>query len=431
MTLLRDLSVLWSLPHILILFMLLYRSRYPRKKTLWLTAAAMGPLIALNVAGVARFGAGVMGKVFILTCTLPSLLFFWFVSRDKKGRFFFTFGLADTVALWIIAVTNVADYYFGGQQYILMFLGRLALFPLAEWVAVRYLRRPYMELQESVASGWGIFAGMTGLYYILLAVSANFPVIITARPQELPAFLLILTLMPMTYATMFIAMYRQLLLYRKQQGERVLQEQKNTLEAQLENQQRIRKMKHDMKGYTATLSGLLTAGRIKEAVEYLKGVESEMDTLPRQFCANPYLNAVFTHYFRKLEELGAECRMDIQIGDEEQPYMELCQILSNGLENACDALKGLAVEKREISVQMKYNRKHLIIRIRNRCREELCVKRGEIPATSKEGHDHGFGLATVREAAERLEGEMFCYTENGNFVLDVMVLCDSVSGEGI
>ena len=175
----------------------------------------------------------------------------------------------------------------------------------------------------------------------------------------------------------------------------------------------------------------LTAGRIKEAVEYLKGVESEMDTLPRQFCANPYLNAVFTHYFRKLEELGAECRMDIQIGDEEQPYMELCQILSNGLENACDALKGLAVEKREISVQMKYNRKHLIIRIRNRCREELCVKRGEIPATSKEGHDHGFGLATVREAAERLEGEMFCYTENGNFVLDVMVLCDSVSGEGI
>ena len=134
---------------------------------------------------------------------------------------------------------------------------------------------------------------------------------------------------------------------------------------------------------------------------------------------------------RTLEELGAECRMDIQIGDEEQPYMELCQILSNGLENACDALKGLAVEKREISVQMKYNRKHLIIRIRNRCREELCVKRGEIPATSKEGHDHGFGLATVREAAERLEGEMFCYTENGNFVLDVMVLCDSVSGEGI
>ena len=306
MTLLRDLSVLWSLFHILVLFMLLYRSRYPQKKTFLLTTVTMGPLIFLNVAGVALFGAALMGKIFILTCTLPSLLFFWFVSKDKKGRFFFTFGLADTVALWIIAVTNIVDFYFGGQQYILMLAGRLVLFPLAEWVAVHYLRKPYMELQDAVANGWGIFAGMTGIYYILLAVSANYPVVVTSRPQELPVFLLILALMPMNYATVFIAMYRQLLLYRKQQGERLLQEQKNTLEAQLENQQRIRKMKHDMKGHTVLLSGLLTAGKIKEAMEYLKGVEDEMDALPQQFCANPYLNAVFAHYFRKLEELGAE-----------------------------------------------------------------------------------------------------------------------------
>lgn len=37
MTILRDLSVLWSLIHVLILFIFLYESRYPRKKTLVLT----------------------------------------------------------------------------------------------------------------------------------------------------------------------------------------------------------------------------------------------------------------------------------------------------------------------------------------------------------------------------------------------------------
>lgn len=263
MIILRDLSMLWSLFHILILFMLLYRSRYPRRKTFLLTGICMGPLILLNVAGLAVYGAEFMGRVFILTCTLPSLLFFWFMSRDKKGRFFFTFCLADTVALWIISVTNIADFYFGGQQYVLMFVGRLVLFPLAEWRAVRRLRKPYMELQEAVAEGWGLFAGMTAFYYVLLAVNANFPEVITKRPQELPAFLLILVLMPMTYATIFTAMYRQLLLHRKRQSERVLQEQKNTLEAQLDNQQSIRKMKHDMKGYTATLSGLLAAGKCR------------------------------------------------------------------------------------------------------------------------------------------------------------------------
>lgn len=176
-----------------------------------------------------------------------------------------------------------------------------------------------------------------------------------------------------------------------------------------------------MKGYTATLSGLLAEGKTEEALTYLKGVEAEMDTMSGQFCANPYINAVFVHYAGKLEGMRADFRSDIQVGEEELPYMELCQILSNGLENTCDALRTLEQEKRRASVQMKYNRNYLLIRIRNRCRDGLQVERGVTPATDKTGQDHGFGLATIREAAERLDGESVCYTEDGNFVLDVMV----------
>lgn len=421
MTILRDISMLWSLFHILILFMLLYRSRFPRKKTIFLTGITMGPLALLTVAGLAYYGAEFMGRIFILTLTLPSFLFFWFMSKDKKGKFFFTFCMTDTAALWIIGVTNIADFYLGGQQYILMLIGRLILFPLAEWAAYRYLRKPYNELQEAVDGGWGLFAGMTALYYVLLTVSANFPVMVTKRPGELPTFLLILLLMPLTYRTIFVAMYRQLLLHRKKQSERILMEQKNTLEVQLDSQMNIRKLKHDMKGYTATLSGLLTEGKIDEALAYLKGVELKMNIQAGQYCANPYLNAVFVHYAEKLEEMGVVFKSSIQIGAENLPSIELCQILSNGLENACDALKRLEKEERRISLHMGYNRNYLLIRIKNKCRGDLHVVQGEIPATDKEGFDHGFGLATIKEMAGRLDGEMFCYTENGHFILDVMI----------
>ncbi len=428
MTILRDLSVLWPLFHILILFMMLYRSRYSRRKTMILMGISMGLVILVNMTGLVRYGAEVMGKVFVLTCTLPSLLFFWFISRDRNGRFFFTFCMADTVALWVISVTNVADYFWGNEQYVLMFIGRLVLFPLLEWVAVRYIRKPYMELQEAVPDGWGVFAGMTALYYILFVVMGNYPVLITARKQEMPAFLLVLVLMPMTYAVIFMSLYRQLLLHQKQQAERTLQGQKNTLEAQLESQQNIRRMKHDMKGYTVTLSGLLAAGQIMEAQTYLKGVAEKMDTLLGQYCANPYINAVLAHYIGKLEEMGAVCRMDLQIGDEALPHMELCQILSNELENACDALQGLPADRREVSVLMKYNRVYLLMRIKNRCRDDLYVERGTIPPTNKKEHGHGFGLVTVREAAERLGGDMACYAENGSFVLEVMIPVSSFQG---
>lgn len=423
---LRELSIYWSMIHILIIFILLFRSRYTRKKTILATGICMGVLILLNGAGMAILGIEALLQIFVLTCTVPSFLFFYVLSADRNFKFIFSFCLADTSCLWIMVVTNLLDYFLGGGQYVMMLISRLIAFPLIEYLIWRYLRTPYLELQDVVEKGWGIFSGMTMLYYILLAVTMKNAASIIDNPENMFQCILMLALMLFNYATIFTSLYRQLMLYRKQQSERILLEQKNMLKAQLENQQQIRRMKHDMKGYSATLLGLLAEGKIKEAVVYLKGVETEMDTLEGPFCANPYINAVFVQYFAKLEELGAECTMDIQAGEEELPYMDLCQILSNGLENACDALRKLDIKNRKVSVEMNYNRNHLTIRIKNRCREDLHVDKGKIPSTDKAEPGHGFGLPTIQTAAGRLGGDIMCYTEKGDFVLEVMVSCQSL-----
>ncbi len=259
------------------------------------------------------------------------------------------------------------------------------------------------------------------LYYVLVAVVADFPTNISERPEDAPVCFLILLLMFFTYATMFSALYRQLLLHRKQQSERILLEQKHSLELQLENQQQIRKLKHDMKGYTVILSGLLAAGKTEEAAVYLKNMESEMEPVVRPFCTNIYLNTVFSHYHQKFQKLDMVLRLDVQVGEEELPYMELCQILTNGLENAWTASAELPAGEREASIQMKYSRDYLIIRLKNKCRSDLVVEKGILPRSSKKEKGHGFGLSTIQEAAGRLGGEMFAYTCNGYFILDVMV----------
>lgn len=428
MTVIRDISIFWAMFHVIFLFLMLFRSRFTRKRTIVAAAIGMGALMTANGAGLLVFGFEALSRAFLFTCSIPSFIFFYVMSADKRFRFLLSFCLADTTCLWIMAVTNLLDFYLGGGQYILMLVSRLIAFPLTEYLVWRYLRKPYLELQDAVKKGWGVFAGMTMLYYVLLVVVVQYPTNITKRPQDTFLCVLILILMLLNYATIFTALYRQLLLYRRQQHERLLIAQKNALEAQLDNQQHIRRMKHDMKGYTATLSGLLANGSVEEALKYLKGVEARMDILPGQLCANPYVNAVLTYYAGKLEEMEAEFNTDIQIGEEELPYMELCQILSNGLENACDALKGLEKEKRKVSVRMKYNREYLLIRIRNKCRESLHVEQGVMPVTDKENQEHGFGLVTVKEAAEHLGGEIFCYTENGMFILDVLVARDTFPG---
>lgn len=419
--LLRDLSIYWCLLHVALIFVMLFRSRFDRKKSLILVGTGIGVLVLLNGIGLVVLGHERMGKLFLLTLSLPSLIYFWLLSKDRNGKFLLTFCLADTSCLWMMAVTNLLDTFLGGGQYVLMFVSRLLLFPLLEYLVYRYFRKPYLELQEAVDKGWGVFAGMTMLYYVLVAVVADFPTNIAERPEDAPLCILILTLMFFTYATMFTALYRQLLLNRKQQSERILSEQKHSLELQLENQQQIRKLKHDMKTHTVTLSGLLAAGKTEEAAGYLKNMEAEMEPVIQPICANMYLNAVFSHYVRKFQGLEIRLHLDIQVGEETLPYMELCRILSNGLENAWEASAELPTQEREASVQMKYSRDYLLIRIKNKCRRGLSVEKDTVLKSSKKEPGHGFGLATIQEAAAALDGDMFAYTDNGNFVLDVMV----------
>lgn len=418
---LKQASVAWAMIHVIFLFILLFRPRYSKKMSVMMASIGMGILMALNLAGLLLFGFELMGKIFFFTCTIPSFIFLYVLSKDRRFRFLLTFCLADTISFWVMVVTNLLDHYLGGGNYVLMFISRLLVFPLLEYFAYRYLRKPYLELQDEVKEGWGIFAGTTMLYYLLLIIVSQYPTNIVERPKDVLPCVLILVLMFFTYGTIFYALYRQLQLHRKRQSELRLQEQKNLLEAKLENQQHIRRMKHDMKGYTVVLSGLLTAGKTQEALDYLEQVKTKMDSLLGQFCANPYINGIFVHYAQKFQELGVEYRTEVLIGTEELPYMALCQILSNGLENAYNALKELDGQEREVLVQMRYKKDYLTIRIQNSCQKDLKVEKGTIPASKKPGRDHGFGLVTIQESARELGGDMICYAADGKFVLDVMV----------
>lgn len=420
--LLRQLSILWSLFHILILFILIYRSRYSLKTTMIATGICMGLLILGNVWGLARFGPGVMGKLFILTCTLPSLVFFFYMSKDRGGRFFFTFCITDTIALWIIAVTNLLDFYLHGQC-VIMLVNRIVAFPLLEFFVYRYLRKPYLEVQSHVEKGWWIFALMTALYYMLLAVMSNWPTVVTDRPHDLPAMFLVLLLMPMTYLVIFFALYRQLLLFRTQQQQRELRIQMETYEAQLENQRMIRQMKHDMKAHFAALTGMLAEGRSEEAKSYLQEASDYSDELAgSKYCEDPYLNGVLTQFVARFEKLETAIEIDVSVPIIITHRVELCLILSNALENAWEASQKLPVRERFVSLQMR--KKHnnlLLIRIKNHCDKRLVTREGTLPKSTKQEAGHGFGLPTMKELAARLGGEIVCYAEGGLFVVDVMV----------
>lgn len=187
MTAIREASTMYASMFSLVLFMILFESRYPRKKTMILTLSLMGPLMMANFVLLAILGPVKMSTLLLLTCSLPSLIFFWMLSKHRDGRFFFTFCFADTLMLEIIDLTSVLDFFLG-NTYIFMAVSRLILCPLAAFAILKWVRPFYLELQEQVQKGWYIFAAIALLFYVLMSMAMGVPTHITQRLEQMPAF---------------------------------------------------------------------------------------------------------------------------------------------------------------------------------------------------------------------------------------------------
>ncbi len=420
---LRSLSMLWSLFHILILFLFLYRSRFDRKKTVLLTGICMGTLIIISVVGMVWLGYERMAQIMFFTCTIPSLVFFWFLSADRGGRFLFTLCLSDTFSLWILIVTHLLDFYLGQGRCIVMFLTRLIAFPAAEYVAVHYLRKPYLELQKYVERGWGIAAGLSALYYLLMIRVSSFPVFITKRLQEMPVMVLILILMPLTYACIMFALYQQLITYRTKENDKLLSIQKAQLEAQLGNYESLLRARHDMRALWVTLAGLLENKEYEDAQALIAEIDKRNEEKNCKYCTDSYINAVLTQYVQLFKEKEARLTITMQPEGAFFSGIDLSLILANALDNSLRAVSNLPEESRETSVQFRRKNDYLLLRIRNACAPEFSVAKGEIPPTTKTDPGHGYGLETIFKIADALGGNAVCYTENQQFVLDVYVNC--------
>ncbi len=424
MTVLRDISLFWSMFHVVALFLMLFRSKFSRKKTVILSSVGMGVLMVGNMLGLVFLGVETMGKLLLFTCSIPSFLFFYILSSDRDLSYLFTFCFADTVCLWILCLTNILDTLFGGK-FIVMFVLRLLLFPLLEFLTYKYLRGFYHRLQKLIKKGWGAYACLTMLYYLLLWLLTEYPSHIEHRPEIIPTLSVVLILMVFSYIVMFLSLNRQYLLYEREKTEQLLRERNLSLEAQLENQQYVRKLKHDMRGHLITVQGLMNAGKTDKALEYLDKLTESSEEGLRSVCKNPYVNALLSHYIRRFEAEGARLTTDIRIGEEAIPYLGICSILSNGLSNMSEELRLLRQEEREASVTMQYRKDFLILRMKNRCRKTVHVRRGELPKTQKKGREHGHGLLSIRETAESLGGDMLCYTEQDCFIVDVAIRYDT------
>lgn len=422
MTILRDLSVIWSLLHVLVLFVFLYEPRFPKKKSMLLTSAAMVPWTAVNAVLYVLLGPEKMAQVLLLTATLPSLIFFYFMAKHRDGRFFFTFCFADTVAYGVIVLTSVMDYYLFGSRYIFMLASRLVAFPVMEFAAWKYLRGFYHDLQRTVRRGWGVFAVVSALFYVLLVLMSSYPVIFYENPGQTPALILVTVLMVLMYVNIFQVLHNQQKVFYAMEEERRVNQQAQLLRTELEVERQYvesaRRHRHDLHHHEKVVYECLERGEVEDAKQYLKRYREQLEeTALQTYCSEPVVNALLRMTERRCTSNGIAFQMkgDIPKGISlSEP--ECSTVFGNLLENACEACEQCRNAK--LCIYAEPRQGALYVEIRNSVSGKVAFD-GDRPVSTKAGG--GIGLRSASGVLAKYDGMMTFHQEGHAFITRVIL----------
>lgn len=397
MTAIRDASTMYASLFSLVLFLLLFTPRHPWKKTVTLTVALMGPLLIVNSVLLGLLGPVIMSTLLLLTCSLPSLIFFWFLSKYRDGRFFFTFFFCDTVILEILDITSVLDYYLG-NTYLFMAAARLLLCPVIAFAFRKWLRPIYLRLQAKVEKGWYTFSAISLILYVMMSMDISVPSHITQRPQQLPAFLLLLILLPFFYCHIFSTLAYQQEAHETAEQEKIQTLQVTSLLSRLEefraSNVQLQQERHDFRHKMRTIAALAEKSdlaAINQAItEYTKALP---EPAPDYYCDHKILDAVLAFYLGSAKRKGIRVTTKL-LFPESLPVNEtdLATVLANALENAIQACERIEMPRRYIEVKSITHPKFML-QVRNSFDGLIAFDEDGIPLTTRKGH--GFGTRSI------------------------------------
>ena len=322
----------------------------------------------------------------------------------------------------IIDATALLDYFLG-NTYVFTAVSRLILCPLVAYAVYRWVRTPYLDLQNQVQKGWYVFAAISLLFYMLLALSMSVPTHITQRPSQIPAFVLLLILMPVVYLHIFTTLRRMQLLYEAREKESILNVQVKSLCSRIDEftaaNERFREERHNFRHKMRTLAALAKGGQLDKveaiASEYC---ETPPESAVESYSGHAILDAVLSSYLQWAKREGIRVTAKLDFPDTLQVCeTELATVFANAIENAIQACEKVAPQERFIEIK-SITQPAFMLQIRNSFDGRIAFDKDGIPLSKRKGH--GYGTRSILTFCEK--NNAFCEFGAGDGVFHLRMM---------
>ena len=294
---------------------------------------------------------------------------------------------------------------------------------LAFLLIQRFLSRPISRLLEKPGQVLVSFSIIPIFYYIFdylftvytdLLYNGN-PIIVEFVP-------FLLCICYLIFCAVYFRQYeeaqemenRNKMLYIKQEQSR------REMEAIRRSESSIALLRHDMRHFLNTISEYIDVGELQKAQDYIHTIVQAADrTALKKHCSNQTINLILSYYESLFDEedISFSTRLvipqQLAISD-----TDLTSILSNGLENACNAVRKLPPDKRIIELNMWEQAGKLYLSLENTFAEAPVFSDG-MPVAQEA--NHGFGTQSIYYTTEKLSGHCRFSVSNDRFMLQVIL----------
>ena len=190
------------------------------------------------------------------------------------------------------------------------------------------------------------------------------------------------------------------------------------------NENVIRRYKHDIRHYNRVLAGFIQEKEYDKAATYLQEFDSMLEQVTVvSFCDNQIVNELLSIYAARCQKMGFKLRVKAVV-PERFPMEEtdLTSLVANALENAVEAQEKVPEEQRQIKFEITYNGKKLKLMSQNPVAENITFKDDGLPISTRPVQS-GIGTKQIKAVAEKYSGAASFSLEGKTFILRAVMTC--------
>lgn len=345
----------------------------------------------------------------------PISLIFMMVSKYKGGRFIFSLVMAENAALFI----SIIGYWSSKLtvNLFILFMIQFTVFLASAYYLNKYYRPKLLIAQDTLDSNWFMMCLRPLTQNIIIHIALFLP-----NKSDL-AFNLILLFLSLLLIIQYIVTYRSFsnfidftfLKLENNQLNLHLMSFHEREKKQIENEESLKIIRHDLRHYMANIYSLINNGESEHAMAYIDQIETNITkTQPKEYCENIVINSMLNYLIQKANSERINVYTSLYIPNEVKiNEVDFSIILSNSIENAINA--NLLIDDkniREIYIKCKIEQNEIVLLVQNPNFQFVEFENG-LPVSHKK--DHGFGTKSMKIIAQKHNGTIEFNQDNDLF----------------